>query len=746
MLPLPNLDDRYFDQMVQDARKAIPKLLPQWTDENAHDPGVTLVELMSWMTELQQYYLNRITEQNEKKFLKLLGVRLREATLASCDVTFEGMRQQLVLPKGTPLQALDQPFEMVETIRLIPSTLEKVIVRTDTVAGDFTSNNHAGIAYYAFGPHADKGSRLFIGFDRILPEQTDISISLALFENYPVPVGKDPGGAAHLISSARVSWTYAGSEQGDHWLPVEMIRDTTVSLSQSGDVIFRLPSEIKSSFLYPADDKRRFWICCNLEEDGYELPPKLEKISLNTVQARQQETFTEVISWNGTGEQSQRYEASSYLAWFGSHLLQVQDKSGKWRDWQETASLEDSGQDEFVYALQRNEFAKSIEIQFGNGTHGFIPHQGKGNIRLVAYQPDFAMERWIGNSNGLPEQSFQVSQDRMYRADNMLLQVGYLESTAAAGWLWEDWLLVDDFDNSLSTDRHYMFEPHTSTIRFGNNEQGWIPPKSGELNIRFLSLQTGGGARGNIKSGMLNTLAVDVPEWQGITVTNPFHARGGAQWETLDEAKLRVGKELNTPSRAVTSEDYEEIAAATPGLRVARVKAIPLYRPGMRDYPKVKAPAQMTIVVVPYSEADKPTAGKGFLETIQKHLDVHRLLTTEVHVIPAEYIKITIHAEVVVEPQFKDEQYRIIRELKRLLQPMGHADGTEGWKFGRSVYKGDIYGTISRIKGVVYVKDLWIDAEGSGARKDGSGDIHIPPYGLVYSGDHEIELMSQSDL
>lgn len=63
MLKLPNLDDRLFNQIVEEARKTIPKLTEDWTDENTHDPGITLIELFSWLTETQQYYINRITKK-----------------------------------------------------------------------------------------------------------------------------------------------------------------------------------------------------------------------------------------------------------------------------------------------------------------------------------------------------------------------------------------------------------------------------------------------------------------------------------------------------------------------------------------------------------------------------------------------------------------------------------------------------------------------------------------------------------
>lgn len=744
MLPIPNLDDRMFEQMVMEARKSIPKLFPEWTDENAHDPGITLLELMSWMTEMQQYYLNRVTERSERKFLKLLGIRPRHAESALCEVTFGGVEQQLVLPKGTPLLAMDLRFETQATLQLVPSTLEKVLVRTETGAADYTSNNQAKIAYYAFGAEARKGAHLYLGFDRALPTATEISIFFNLFDQYPVRVSQLVDKTVPMISSAKVAWTFAGAGaqgQSESWLPIEPLSDTTVHLSQSGELKFMVTSEMKPMSLYPADDRSRYWICCTLEEDGYELSPKIEKITLNTVKAAEQETFSEVTAFSSSGEPGQSFELSSYLTYNGLHTVQVQDEQGRWRDWHTVADLKACGPDELCCELQQDSSLRTTRLRFGDGEHGSIPPQGAKRVRLIAYTAEFNYGRFVGSSKGLPGQTFEISRGRVFKPNSMLLQVGY-RPRGEDSVVWDDWTAVDDFDNSKSTDRHYVYDAAAGTIRFGNNEAGLVPRKSGEPNIRFLALQAGGGVRGNVKDGLVTGFTAE----QGVTVTNPFAARGGLEAETLAQAKMRVQRELAAPTRAVTAEDYEAIAKAAPGLRVARVKAIPLYKPGMRDFPRVSAPAQMTVVVVPYSESDKPKAGKGFLQTIKLHLDRHRLLTTELHVIPAEYIKITVHAVVVMEPKYKNEQRRIALELKKLLQPMDHGQGAEGWRFGRTVYKGDIYGVISRIKGVVYVQDIWLDAEGTGFHKDGAGDIHIPPYALVYSGVHEIETISQTDL
>ncbi|MGA1871577.1 MAG: hypothetical protein ACMUJM_23870 [bacterium] len=72
-LKLPELDDRKYEDLVQEALRLIPTYAPQWTNHNPSDPGITLIELFAYFTELLIYRLNRITEDNKKSFLKLLG-------------------------------------------------------------------------------------------------------------------------------------------------------------------------------------------------------------------------------------------------------------------------------------------------------------------------------------------------------------------------------------------------------------------------------------------------------------------------------------------------------------------------------------------------------------------------------------------------------------------------------------------------------------------------------------------------
>ena len=52
MIPAPKLDDRTYADIVAEAMRLIPRYCPEWTNHNPSDPGITIVELTAWMTEL----------------------------------------------------------------------------------------------------------------------------------------------------------------------------------------------------------------------------------------------------------------------------------------------------------------------------------------------------------------------------------------------------------------------------------------------------------------------------------------------------------------------------------------------------------------------------------------------------------------------------------------------------------------------------------------------------------------------
>jgi phage-related baseplate assembly protein len=72
-IDLEDLDDKTYDELVAEARAALPVLSPAWTDHNPSDPGIALVELFAWLTEMLVYRTGRVDEKSRRAFLRLLA-------------------------------------------------------------------------------------------------------------------------------------------------------------------------------------------------------------------------------------------------------------------------------------------------------------------------------------------------------------------------------------------------------------------------------------------------------------------------------------------------------------------------------------------------------------------------------------------------------------------------------------------------------------------------------------------------
>ena len=122
MIPPPKLDDRTFNDIVEEAISMIPRYAPEWTNHNPSDPGITLIELAAWMTDLLIYRLNQVPDKNYVAFLNLLGIKLRAPRAARALARFtlvDGSVKQRV-PRGTQIstpQATEEHTVTFETAR-----------------------------------------------------------------------------------------------------------------------------------------------------------------------------------------------------------------------------------------------------------------------------------------------------------------------------------------------------------------------------------------------------------------------------------------------------------------------------------------------------------------------------------------------------------------------------------------------------------------------------------------------------
>jgi len=143
-LTIPSIDDRRYQDLLNEALARIPVHNPEWTNFNKSDPGVTLLELFAFLTENLLYRSNQIPERNRRKFLQLLGVPLQPASSALGLVSFNNDRgplETITLNSGLEVRAGQVPFRTDHGLDVLPIETavyyKQTIVSPDTAVTDY---------------------------------------------------------------------------------------------------------------------------------------------------------------------------------------------------------------------------------------------------------------------------------------------------------------------------------------------------------------------------------------------------------------------------------------------------------------------------------------------------------------------------------------------------------------------------------------------------------------------------------
>ncbi|MCA9627253.1 MAG: hypothetical protein KC766_06290, partial [Myxococcales bacterium] len=271
MIPSPNLDDRSFDDIVEEAIRLIPQYCPTWTNFNKADPGITLLELFAWMTEMVIYRLNRVPDKNYLAFLNMLGMELRPPQPARTIVQFEVSEKidQLRLPAGTRLTtkpADDQPALLFETEQDLVAMSNK-LVRCMSQYNQMFSDNTPFVAgqsgaFEVFGGARSIERYIYLGDARFSAFSED-AILIVRFEQQSAGEREFPD---------LLEWEHW---DGARWrelvrAPMELERNTVAFY---GPAVFE-PTAI--------NEVESWWIRGRL----FELPESEEETVLDVIQAR----------------------------------------------------------------------------------------------------------------------------------------------------------------------------------------------------------------------------------------------------------------------------------------------------------------------------------------------------------------------------------------------------------------------------------------------------------------------------
>jgi predicted phage baseplate assembly protein len=427
-LPAPHLDDRRFQDIVDEAKRRIAQHCPEWTDHNVSDPGVALIELFAWMTEMIIYRLNQVPDRLYVKFLELVGVSLYSATPARTDLLFEltgPAKDTIVVRKGTRAgterdQTGDQVVFMTEAdLRIVPPEL--VACRTSGGGSDEdrTAALDSGAAKIAVFPAVTEGDALYLGFRQSLAGnlvRLDVTVADAQ------GAGIDPNRPPRLWQS----W------DGGTWRDAQVLSDTSGGFNSTGRVSLLL--DVAHEQL-AVGGVTAYWLRCVLRradrEPMYRSSPLLQALTVSSrggvAKAHHAEAAPAELLGTSTGRPGQSFvvRRAPVLPRTADETVQVvADRSdGTTQTWYEVRDFTGAGEQDRIFTWS----GATGEIRFGprvtaktgeTRQHGAIPPEN-AQIMVTGY-------RYGGGSRG------NVGAGKLHILLTSVPQVGSVRNPAPA--------------------------------------------------------------------------------------------------------------------------------------------------------------------------------------------------------------------------------------------------------------------------------------------------------------------------
>jgi predicted phage baseplate assembly protein len=384
-LPTPELDDRRFQDIVDEAKRLIPELLPAWTNHNLSDPGVALIELFAWMSEMLLYRLNQVPDRLYVKFLDLVGVQLFGAQAARAELTFflsAAIDDAVEVPAGTEVATAGDIGDAVvfctdRDLRIIQPTLSELLTSSgpDRYRDCWDDLQYARATVRCFTSEpATPDDAFYIGFAESLGGlvvRLDVDASV---EGLGIEPARPP-----------LAWE---AWDGRRWAPVRVQADTTGGLNRDGSIVLVLPAEHEPLALAGTS---ACWIRGRLleAEEGqppYRASPEIGSLSARTlggaVSAHHGQSVPAESVGRSTGRPGQAFRCRHHpvLPRRAGETVRTVTRAGA-TEWTEVADFSRSGPDDLHVTWD----GASGEIRFGplvhhpDGTtiqHGAVPPDG----------------------------------------------------------------------------------------------------------------------------------------------------------------------------------------------------------------------------------------------------------------------------------------------------------------------------------------------------------------------------------
>lgn len=688
-LTLPVLDDRNYEQLLEEAKQRIPVHTPEWTNFNVEsDPGITLVQLFAFLTDSLLYRANRIPERNRLKFLDLLGIPLQPATAATGMIAIRNERgpvAALTLGVGVVVTAGNVSFLTRDDVTVLPMEAQvfyKQEIKDEDRIAELKEQHEAAL-------EALNAAREGLPGEEGVPLDTSLTPVFYETQAMTLPTAGVPYPVLDLKTEAIDDALYIALLAPKNVAPDD-VRDAIGAKTISIGVVPALTDQVPP--LLPAGPAALRDTAPTLI---YEMPDVIPGVPAGTAPARYQRLT--------------QLQAPNVLRESGIVQL-ILPEAAKIQAWEFSEPL-DEGKGDFPPRLEddnlRARLVSWIRLRVPETTESSdngepLPARltwvGVNATRVTQAVP--VVNELLGQGTGEPDQVVALANTPVL-PDSLTLEVQQPDGS------WNQWRLTDDLLAAETDEQVYALDPEAGLIRFGTGLNGKRPPAGQRLRAGY---EYGGGPVGNVTVGEING-SPDVRLQGGYKINNPVPTSGGDEGETTTEGERNIPLYLRHRDRLVTESDFADITWRTPGVDIGRVDVLTQFYP---PDPLVDVPGVITVMVLPQTDRIHslwPVPDRLFLRRVCNHLDPRRLVTTELHVQGPTYVDIHLSVGVQVrEGYYRDQVVEDVRErLRTYLSalPPGGPD-EEGWPRNRKLLKKELEAVAARVSGVDFVNNMYL--------------------------------------
>lgn len=693
MLNSKNLKKKTFDERYNEALTQIPLYTDEWTNFNASDPGITILESLTAFETMQADMIDQVTPQVLQNLLRLVGFSPRKGRCARLLLAAENVKQPVYLPANQQFQIGDLCFETNRVTYLGTGQLTGIYGRRDGEYFDYSylCERELKVPGFVFGEQPKVGDSVYFCASA-LPEPGE---ELILYVNVADRYNRNDFPEKGRNTFAEMKWE-CYSEQGFVEVPV---RDYSNCFLMSGEIRIRMPQE--TLVPHPDMKEQTYVIRATLTRADYDVRPKLIEVQGFLFEVWQKQTLSTCTTYHKPGN----VRLFSDLAEEGYvHVYAREEKGGSYRRYEYAPDPDIRGR---YYDLTQEGYGMHI-YSFDKKRHGYAPEKVKNAIRIVVYSEEMMRKYTIGTVLGYDDQTLKLPEKHVV-ADSFSIIAKRVDENG------ED---IYDFvrpEREEEGNLYYHLYENEGRIRI-EDAGDFI---GAQLFIAGCAVTR--GPEGNIRSGSTFTTR-HVPS--DIRFTNPGEGTGGCFRERIPEVRKRFVDDLYTPYTAVTASDYETIVKQTPQLCIHKVKA-----DMDEEHNRVR------IAVKPGTDEEYPRLSDTYREVIEQELENRRLLTTRVEIIPPVYEPVNVRGTIYVKPVYKNCREQIEQVIREQIDYI-HSDKN----FGDVLRFNEVFHAIEDLECVEFVYALSLQPQHANQAKLKETDIYPILNCLLYPGTISLEI------